>query len=229
MEKSSLLGLRRGLKLLEMLATSEAGLTFNQVKNGFDDLVPSTVSRLLKVLTDEGMIQLDHNTKRYLLAERSQKMAEMITGELSIAEKMQPHLDELSRKTGFSAAFFQYEDRKAVLQAKSEQPEAFHYSGIGSFPVSLCHAMKLVCFAHESEAPTEGMDEGKLNEIRQMHVFVNKHDDREGLVRIAAPVFSHNGEFIGALGITFFQRIDKRELEKVTEIVKQTAERFKGN
>ena len=185
----ALLGLRRGLKLLELLAAAEEGLTFNQIKNAFDDLVPSTVSRLLKVLIDEGMIRNDHNSKCYLLAERSQKMADLICGKISLAEKMQPYLDDLSKKTGFSAAFFQYEDGKAILQAKSEQAEAFHYSGIGSFPTNQQHAMKLVCFAYEQTTSTEEMDQEKLKEIREMPVFINEHDDSPGLIRIAAPVF----------------------------------------
>lgn len=223
MGKNSLLGLRRGLKLLELLAASD-GLTFNQVKNAFDDLVPSTVSRLLKVLTDEGMIRLDHNTKRYLLAERSQKMADLISGGKSIAEKMQPYLDRLAGETGLSAAFVQFENNQVIIAAKSEQPEAFHYSKVGSSPNSLQHAMKRLCFAYSDQTPPEGMDQELLKEIKKLTVYINQQDDQVGLTRIAAPVFGETGEFLGALGISFYQQLNKLELAKVAEIVKQTGE-----
>jgi len=220
----ALLGLRRGLKVVEILAGSEFGFTFNQIKDAFDDLVPSTVSRLLKVLIDEGMIRLDHNSKRYLLAERSKRMAGLIRCKISIAEKMQPYLDRLAKETGLSAAFFQYEDDKAVLMAKSERPEAFHYSGIGSFPGNLQHAFKLVCFAYLRDSQTNDLDKNKLQKIRELSVFVNKQDDHSGLTRIVAPVFIGK-EFAGALGISFYRQFNEKELQHLAETVEQTAKK----
>jgi DNA-binding IclR family transcriptional regulator len=229
MENSgSLLGLRRGLKALEIFAASENGLTFNQIKDAFDDLVPSTVSRLLKVLTDEEMIKLDHQTKRYLLADRSHEMANLIKGKVSIAQKMQPHLNRLGKETGLSSAFFQYESGKAVLVAKSEQPEAFHYAAIGTFPASFKHAFKQICFAHVQEkSQSDDFDQNKLKEIRQLPVLVSKQDDHPGLTRIAAPVFLGNDkECAGAIGISFYQKLNNQKLEKLAAIVKNTAQNF---
>lgn len=228
MEKNGLLGLRRGLKLLELLAAAEEGMTFNQIKNAFNDLVPSTVSRLLKVMMDENMIYLDHNLKRYLLAERANKIANMIISGVSVAEKVKPYLDELARMTGFSAAFFQYENGKAVLKSKSEQPEAFHYSVIGSSPSSNAHAMKIVCFAHEKNVAISEIDKEKIEEIRSLPVFINEHDDKPGLIRIAAPVFDRNGDFLGAMGVSFYQKMDNKKLIEIAEIVKKMANSFEN-
>lgn len=221
MEKNvSLLGLRRGLKVLEILAVSENGLTFNQIRDAFDDLVPSTISRLLKVLIDERMIKLDHRIKCYLLAERSHEIAYLIEEKVPIHQKIQPYLDELAKESRLSSAFFQYKNEKAILMAKSEQPEAFHYAEIGTFPISIKHAFKQICFAHSPiKDQSHNFNQKQINQLKKLPLLINTEDDQDGLTRIVAPLFKNNSKlFIGAIGISFYQKFDKN---KLTELGKQ--------
>lgn len=227
MAGNQLSGLRRGIKALEVLATAPAGLPFKALQQAFPDLVPSTLSRLLKVLVDEGMVRYEAGSRRYSLAERTGELAALIQGQATIARKMQPLLDRLAASTKMSAAFFEYKDRKIMLTAKAEQPEAFHYSGIGSMPAKWSHGMRRLCAAHLPATERKKLGPGQVpgvNKLKRMKVFINTEDDQPGLVRICSPVFyKESSSFAGVMGISFYRRFNTAEMDKLAEMVQQAA------
>ncbi|MBN1864605.1 MAG: helix-turn-helix domain-containing protein, partial [Victivallales bacterium] len=221
----SLLGLRRGLRVLELLAgTVDTGLGFGRLREEFGDLAPSTVSRVLKVLMDEGYVEPGGFGRGYVLGARARDFALRVSGHASTAQRMEVHVERLALESGHSAAYFELAGAGVVLRVKSERPDAFHYAGVGSSPAGPRHCMKLVCMAFAG-GDTGGFREGELDILRGSGVLANEDDDQPGLTRIASPVFigGAGGKFVGALGISSFRRFSAEELKKLSFTVKEIA------
>jgi DNA-binding IclR family transcriptional regulator len=234
-----MIGLRRGIEALELLASAPDGLSFNDLKNSLTGIGPSPLSRLLKTLLEENMIEQSLESKKYLLSGRAKKFASAAIGRQSISELLQPILKNLSIETGHSSAFFVYGGNRIVMTAKYEPEEAFHYMAIGKSNARFdAHGFAKLCFAYLpdkekveiyknlsiSEAVKKELEES-LKKIREDGVLVNLIDDQQGLKRFVAPVFNRkNGEFAGSLGLSLFGDCSNPALRKrITEAVKRAA------
>ena len=239
---SSLIGLRRGIQVLELLAVTPAGLSFSALQAHFRDLAPSTLTRLLGVLAEEGLIGNAEDTRGYILADRAHELGLAITGKQDIAAKLKPYLCELALASGFSSVFFQIQGEEIILSAKHELAEAFHYADVGNgarFPVE--HGCAKICLAHMPrkvwkrylDNPGRALPrprktiERELRELQGCSVYVSCPDDQPGLTRVAAPVLQ-NQECVGAIGVSLFQRLGQAQIKKVAGLVEAVAGKASG-
>lgn len=231
----TMVGLRRGIEILELLATHREGLPFNMILDRFEDLAPSTLSRLLKTMSEEKLVINDAGSRLYSLAARAQILANAICGRAPFAERIQPFVNRLARVTKFSAVFVEVQNNQILLVAKCEQEEAFHYSPVGSkLQYWAEHGLAKICFAHMPKQawqqhladpprplpkPRRSIQK-ELREIASCTVLINRHDDQQGLTRIGAPVFADK-QFIGAIGISFYRQLNEALLNETATIVEE--------
>ncbi len=117
--------LRRGLKLLDLLAGRHP-VTFSYLREGLGDLPATTLSRLLKVLLEEGWVLRDAQG-HYGLAPGGVDFARRCIGGLDEGELLAPLVERLAEETGESAAFAQFREIGFFFLAKREAPSSYHY------------------------------------------------------------------------------------------------------
>jgi DNA-binding IclR family transcriptional regulator len=203
-----------------MLASCRAGCTFSQLRTVEARLTAASLSRLLKVMREEEVIRKDENSGRYYLGEAMVRLAREITCAMPVDELLQPVVHALATETQESAAWFEADGEGAVLMAKDEVPESFHYIAVHQrIGTVLSHAIGQVLLAWST--PTRRAEllqangplpealtayERRLEAIRHGQLLV--HDLPEGgTVRFAAPVFwGADGDLAGVLAITCWPR-----------------------
>jgi DNA-binding IclR family transcriptional regulator len=214
--KGNLVGLRRGFDVLRHLAANQEGIPFNRLAD-LTGLPAPTLSRILKVLVDEGMIS---KNGVYALGQEFIALARLATGAASRAELLQGLLENLGRATGESAAYYEFRGLDITCIAKAEQSESFHYMAIGNLNSRvLLNAFGQVCIAFldadEQKQVLGKADPGpcipradfrvRLKQIHEECIFVENGEANPSLIRIVAPVF--DGEALaGSLGITLLKR-----------------------
>lgn len=235
----TMIGLRRGIEALELLALAQDGLSFNDLKNALSGIGPSPLSRLLKTLQEEGMIEQSLENKKYYLADRAKTFARIALDRQSIPDLLQPVLKNLSIKTGHSSAFFVYGGNRIIMTAKYEPEEAFHYMDLGKWNARFdAHGFAKACLAYLPEKEKRDVIgnlpvsescrkelKNSLQKIKEDGFLINLHDDQEGLKRFVAPVFKgRNGEFAGVIGLSLFGDCsDEVFRERITSFVKNAA------
>lgn len=234
--------LSRSLVLLEVLATASKGMRFSEIRRIFPDVPPSTISRLLKAMGTEELIEKGDTEVVYQLGGRARSLGALLVGSKDKATCMAQLVKRLSDACGESSAFFDYDFNEKVnrLLCKTEPPEAFHYTDVGGINRNFhTHGFSKVtlaflpekeqellmkrCGVVSAEESTELRNE--LGEILENEICVTLVDDKTDVSRVAAPVFDSKGEFFGVVGISFPQtagRMDNIEFykKKMKEIVK---------
>lgn len=245
----TLIGLRRGIEVLEHVAGAADGLGFGEIKARFEDLAASTLSRLLKALQEEDLLLQEAATRRYVLGPRAATLGRRLRGPESMAERVKGVVERLAYRTGHSAAFCEFQGEAVVLTAKSDRPESFHYAAEGNRMRNLAHhCFALVCLAHAEGALAEHLRrelreakggrarqpwpldrawedfEGELEKVRRSGVRVNHTDDQPGLKRIAAAVLVGPAQaFAGAIGVSFFHDLTAEQEAELVAAVQRAA------
>ncbi len=208
MTNSRMTTLRRAFEILDLLAGRDDGLAFNEIKRACGDVAPTTMTRLLSTMIEDGLLRKLANG-RYSIGRDFLRLGRKALGIQSLEELAQPILARLAHSTHESAALFQLDGERMTMAAKTEVDDSYHYMEIGKQWGPLEHdPFGLVCL----EAP----DGGVLAQSRMM---------RYGVLRVVAPVRSNKGRLIGALGITAIDReFDNGQVEHFKRQVKLAAE-----
>ncbi len=247
----TLVGLRRGVDVIEALAGAPDGLLFGELKARLAPLAPSTLSRLLKALQEEGLAENDPATRRYIIGTRARRLGDLLATQLSPAQRVAGVVERLARATGRSAAFCELRGSAVLLAKKHDMPEAFHYAPEGNRIRNLAHhAFAKACLAYAPPGEAQTMREellqatdatpgrqpipldrpwpdfeAELETIRRDRVCVHREDDQPGLKRIVAPVLTGTDEgFAGAIGISFYQPFDGPAEKRLVDAVRHAAE-----
>lgn len=224
-------GLRSSLAILARLADT-GGLAFTRLRREVG-LPAATVSRLLKVLAEEGWVT-GGGAEPWRPGSAYRAAAWRLAPNADLAALIQPVVDQLAEATGESAAFVEWGGDGIVFRAKRERPESFHYMEVGSRNRNVVdHPFALTCLAHgdpaswrrfAAPARRANIDlEAVLLRIRSdgVHVGVDRGQ------RIVAPVIAHGGAFLGAIGVSRFatSELEPRQLERLRKLVSDHARR----
>lgn len=216
---NTLISLRRGIKVLEFLSLRREGATFGDILSGFPDMTAATLTRLLKSMLDEELLEKGPDSRNYQTGLKAKRLASAIMGNVSKAEVLRPVVRELAEYSGESALFAEFENDSIRLLVKSEVPDGFHYMDENKLNHNLStHAFGITCLAFQprqtfgrmfSDGRLKGMSKVEylkmLDRIRHEGIFINMQDDKKNLVRITAPVFSGtDSSFAGTIGISFY-------------------------
>lgn len=234
-KQAGMIGLKRGIDILEIVAAAQSDLSFGELQKRCDDLPAPTLSRLLKALTEQGVIEKVADQGPYRIGVRFVNIAKTLTGGLTKEERIQRVLVKLSKETGESSAYFELDDLSIKLIAKHEMPEGMHILEVGQRNRRILrNGFGQVCVAFQDEEtisrilkdcfepPLFGECEyrERLKRIREDGYFVERHEALENRMRIAAPVFLGKKAFIGSIGTVSFvtgQEVDQKCLDAVVE------------
>lgn len=127
----------RAVAILRYLGRSEDPVGVNPMARDLG-LVPSTCLHILRVLTDEGLVDFDAQTKRYTIGVGILPIARTAIQRNAFISLAQPHLDTLSERSGATVLATQVtEAGQMVVVALSQVPQRFSLSvDLGSrFPL----------------------------------------------------------------------------------------------
>jgi DNA-binding IclR family transcriptional regulator len=236
--------LRRSQAVLRQLIRKRDGCTFTHLRTIENGLTSSSLSRLLKAMQAENMVAKDELTGMYHLHEEFVRLARDTVGMVTPHERLQPLIAALAQSTGESAAWFECVPTGAVLMAKTEMANGFHYMDVGREIIGnpLGHGVGQVLMAFLPEAEVcdrlqrlgplpiaEQNYRRRLDEIRQGQVILNdlRMHGSAPFQRMARPVFrGDGGALIGVLLITVLPTAAKAQnQERMAEAVVSSAAR----
>ncbi|MEK9722713.1 MAG: IclR family transcriptional regulator [Rhodospirillaceae bacterium] len=148
----------RAVAILRLLGDSDAPLGVNPIARELG-LVPSTCLHILRILVDEGLVEVDPETKRYALGVGLLPIARNVMRRNAFNQVAQPHLDALAADFGVTAIGVQMTDADhMVVVAISRAPVAFGLRvDIGSRFPSLISATGR-CFAAFGGVPAAELE-----------------------------------------------------------------------
>jgi len=216
-----MIGLRRGIAVLNVLAQRADGGSFTELQRACSNLAPPTLSRLLKALASERLIEKRAADGRYVAGPELFTLARTVLGLASARDLVQPSLDRLADLTGQSSAYFERAADAMVLVAKREHAQSWNYlpvggthpkitrNGFGQVLLAQMPAPKLATLLDKTQEPLPTARAAflkRLARIRKQGLFVERGEAARALVRIVAPVFAGpQGPFAGAIGITLLK------------------------
>jgi DNA-binding IclR family transcriptional regulator len=217
-QSKSLAPLRRGIAVLRLLAGKARWYSFSELQSEAGNLPAPTLSRLLKTLVEEGLVERSSESGRYRQGPTLLDLAHLALGSLPKARMLQPVLNALADETGQSAAFFELDSDAITMVAKAERPNSCHFIDVGARNVDLARhgfARAILAFMPESDAlhlakhaplPAEGGEKrlrSVYREIREQGVCVEHSESKPNWMRITAPVFgARQDQTPDSIGIT---------------------------
>ncbi len=212
--------LEKALLILEMLASSRAGLSLPEIvkKSG---LPKSSVHCLLVTLQRQEYLHRNENTGRYMFGLKLFSLANMALSGLKLREQAAPHLYSLMQQTRLTAHMAILEKNEAVLIAKVDCPVVFrlatwlgkrmevHCTGLGKALIANLPEERLNELLREHGLPRHNentiaspkrLKEDLANAAKRGYA-IDDEEDEIGLRCIGAPVFDHTGAVIAAISI----------------------------
>ena len=235
--------LRRSQAVLRQLADNREGCSFSHLRTIDQGLTAASLSRLLKAMQAENMVSKDERTGAYGLHSDFIRFVLEIVTMIPPHECLKPLIAILAQSTGESAAWFECIPTGAVLRAKTEIPDRFHYVDVGCVIGNrLDHGVVqvLMAFLPEPEVSDRLQRMGplpiaepdyrrRLEEIRQGRVIIDDLIRPRGypVTRVARPVFcGDGGALVGVLLVTIGANSSTRlDQERLTEAVTSAAAR----
>lgn len=186
------------------------------------DIHKSTVSRLLHLLTDNGFLQQNPDTKKYTLGRRAAEIGNAVMRSLNneIVATAQPSLHELSETVGESVALEVVSGNAVILAYHCEGRSHIRFSfKLGEqVPMHVAAGSKAI-LAHRSPEFVELCLKGALRrftrntivsveayravlaEVRRTGVAYDNGERYEDTRAIAAPILDHGGVAVAAVVI----------------------------
>jgi DNA-binding IclR family transcriptional regulator len=137
----------RALAILRRLGRAPEPLGVNHLARELG-LIPSTCLHILRVLSDEGLVAFDPDTKRYSIGLGILPIARSALEQSSFAKLIEPRLTQLSRNFGGTAVATELVDTGhmvVVALSRAQQPFRLHVDLGSRFPALIsatgrCHA-----------------------------------------------------------------------------------------
>jgi DNA-binding IclR family transcriptional regulator len=185
----ALVAVRRAWTCCELLAAQPAGAAFSDLAAACGGLAPASMSRLLRVLTDEALIERA-GTRGYRAGPRLRALLDRGGDPLA---RIQPLLIALATTTGESAALFVPVADGVRLLAKHECDERFRYMAIGG--------MNRHRQTHGAARLAAAWDGGEAA-LRQTGWLISRSDDQPGIARISAACLAADGSLRGIVTVS---------------------------
>lgn len=229
--ENQLLSGRRALAIIDALAKSPGSTSFSQLETEIG-VSAASLSRLLKMLLDEGWVENDKDGK-YIVGSRMMILARHLHGHWSENEILSPIIQDLAQACGHSACFARYANDSFVLTAKTEMPSSFHFIDLFFKAYRMIdNGMAMALLAFQSPDEVNGLLEEQTSEDnidRELALFetIRKdgyHISEAGAVtRITAPVRWGVGHTVkGAVSVAAIG-LERAKAEQILESVREAA------
>ena len=244
MKQKNVPAVERALNILELLGESKEPLSFTQILKQLHISKPS-LSRLLCNLKERDYIQHNTTTKKYGLGLNLLHLGNRVLERIDIREKAQPFLRELMEKSGETVELGILDDNALLFIDKWETSKSIRlFAQVGSRfsklhasapgKVLLAYIPKedfkkfvkkgLLKVTDHTVTNVKKLKEG-IEKIRKQGYGFDDQEVREGVRRVAAPVFDHQGNLAGVVGIAGPAfRMPLKKKTTFGKMVKETAE-----
>lgn len=237
--------LQRGLRLLQLFAQSERGLTAKQVTK-LSGLPFSTVHRFLVNLETAGYLNCSGEGV-YYLGVACFEVGQAAVGQLDIRRLSLPYLQELNQQTRETIHLTVRHGLFAVYVEKLDSPEQLRiHSRIGASVPLYCTAVGKVMLAFTPQEEREKLlrqlelqrltpnTVGNMQELRTELYRVQKNgyacdlEEHELHIRcVAAPIWDHTGGIHASLSITApMVRMPVSRLRQLAPLIQQAGLRI---
>ena len=227
---------KRAIAILRTLSRSTEPLGVNQLARELG-LVPSTCLHILRVLTEEGLVAFEPQTKRYTIGLGLLPIARRIIEQNSFAKVVEPHLTALSREFGGTVAATQLADNRhmvVVALSRAHQPFRLQVDLGSRFPALIsatgrCHAAFNLSRLADSQLrtrfealtwdhpPSYRAWRREVAEVPQNGFAVDRGSYISGVTIIAVPFLDDAGRMTHSMvAIDIAERIDAIGVDALT-------------
>lgn len=227
--------LHKVFSILEsVVACQGEGATYTEIIKD-SNLPKSTVHRILKDLNQLDYLTYDSETKRYFGSLKLAALGAEVMTHFRLSSHVHPYLIKLHQETGHTTNLGirngtvgvfadKIQSRDFGIKLFSEIGKSFplHCTGLGK--VLLAYAPEeifLTLMSQPLEACTEktitdqDQLQSELKLIRDKGYALDNEEITKGIKCVAAPVFGHNQELLGAISIAFLAALEnERSIDK---------------
>jgi DNA-binding IclR family transcriptional regulator len=242
-ERSGVQSIERAFAILAQIAESPDGINLADLSKSVG-LHTSTTFHIVRTMTDLGAVRQNRTTKRYHLGRMIFGLAAGSSRELDLVATATPFIEKLAQETGESSHLGLRSGDRVVVAARVAGTGAFQLvERAGAFRPPHCTALGKVLFAALPDAQFDAFleraeltpstsksitDKALLRaEIERVRVAKVAFDDAEfdEEVRcVAAPVYDHTGQVVGAIGLSGpIWRMNLQRMEQITQRVREIA------
>lgn len=207
--------LDRGMRILDLLAAADDGLSVTQLAAALA-IDKGSASRLVQTLAAHDLAQKDPVTRRYRLGARLAGLGERYLHQSPLPEAARPHLRRLAGQTGECAHLGIHWHAQVLYVAQVESPAALRVNADVGFTAPLhCTALGKVLLAFgaaplPAECPactpntltTPAALQADLEATRARGYALDDEEFDAGVRCIAAPVYDSTRRAVAALGIS---------------------------
>ena len=229
--------LAKGLKILNLLERSRQGMGTTEVAARLE-IDKSSASRLLHTLANYGFVEQDETSSRYLLGPQLVTLGQHLLNRITLRDYARPSLHELVDKTGECAHLAILAQRQALYIDQVESTAALRVeSEVGTLSPLYCTALGKVMLAFRDCCIPDDLkpfthrtvtDQGtlvaQLEQTRQRGYAIDDEEYNYGVRCVAAPVYDHRRELVGAIGISGpAARVTLERIDEFGTVVKDIA------
>lgn len=239
--------LERGLRVLELLAEEGFEMGLKSIAQRLDIPIPS-LWRILGVLRENGYVLFDSETKTYRLGFKFLYLGNVVLNRMGFRSQARGYLKRLVELTGETAELSARIKDQLILIEQVEGPEVVRlFSRVGSaYPYFHATAPGKVYLSHmDKDKLTRVMTRmglpkitehtvtrlnvllDELRRIAQQGFASDTEEMRDGICRIASPVYNKTGKVVACLGIAApAYRISGKDYERIGNIIKGLAQKL---
>lgn len=225
--------LARGLKILDLLAQSESGLSIGEVASALG-VNKSSALRLLQTLTSHGVTEKDARTFKYSLGFHMVSLSRAVLNRIPLVEIARPYLKRLVDQTGECAHLgILFKDRvlyvdqvesPATLRVNAEvgQTAPLHCTALGKVILAFSGTPipeKLPSFTKNTLTDPEILRKN-LKKIQEQGYALDEEEFDPGVRCLAVPVFDFQKKLAGSIGISGpASRLTPSKIREVSSII----------
>lgn len=211
----------KALLVLDAVGTADTPPRFADLLSKLP-LSKATLHRMLKSLTNEGMLSLDEATHTYRVGLRLLRLAHAAWSSNTLANVAEPVLDALSRKLNMTVHLAVLDNYQVLYIGKRVPASSVPmYSSPGKIGPAYCTGVGKALLAFLSEEQREislsaqsysqhtsttltSADalRAELKKIAQRGYAIDDEEHEQSIICVAAPILSRNGMVLGALSAT---------------------------
>jgi DNA-binding IclR family transcriptional regulator len=211
-EGSTVRAVDRAIAILQCFTADKPALSVLEIQRRVG-LSRPTLYRLLQTLAATGLVRAEGDPQRFRLAHGVMELAHVWLAGLNRVDVARPILEALRESTGETAALFVLREQKRICVLELESHHALTIArGVGDTGDITLGASGKAILAHLDENRRDAIldqvtkarraELTKALELARSRGYAISHGEVfVGAVALAAPVFNHNGEVAGCVGL----------------------------
>ena len=202
----------RAIAILQCFTADKPALSVLEIQRRVG-LSRPTLYRLLQTLAATGLVRAEGDPQRFRLAHGVMELAHVWLAGLDKVDVARPILESLRESTGETAALFVVREQKRICVLELESHHALTIArGVGDTGDITLGASGKAILAYLDENRRDAIldqvtkarraELAKALEVARSRGYAISHGEVfVGAVALAAPVFNHNGEVAGCVGL----------------------------